>query len=116
MSDKLLQNDPENDEKDAVSTILTSWIARQAWLVLIANVSRQRSNPRRRKGTAQGPRGIQARDRRAIRREILHHVGRRQGCTDISLRGMGADRAEAGRALQFQSDEEKVPHPYELLR
>src|SRR5689334_19663239 len=103
MSEKLLQNDPENEQKDAVSAVLTS-LGLMAGV--IANVSRQRSNPRRRKGTAKGPGGVQARNRREIRREILHHVDRRQGCTDISLRGMGADRAEAGRALQFQSDEE----------
>src|SRR5216683_2786275 len=34
----------------------------------------------------------------------------------VSLRGVGADRAEAGRALHFQSYEEEVSGPGELLR
>src|SRR6266704_4029620 len=80
------------------------------------HVSRQSPNPRRRKGTAQGPRGIQARDRREVRHAILHHQLGWKGCTSISLRGMGTDRAEAGRALHFQSYEEKVSGPGELLR
>jgi MraZ protein len=47
---------------------------------------------------------------------ILHHKSGWEGCSTISLRGMGADRAEAGRALQFQSYEEKVSRPHQLLR
>ena len=47
---------------------------------------------------------------------ILHHQPGWQGCPGVSLRGMGADRAEAGRALHFQSYEEKVSGPGELLR
>src|SRR5271157_541736 len=70
------------------------------------HVSRQSSNPRRRKGTAQGPRGIQARHRREVQQAILHHQPGWKGCTSLSLRGMGADRAEVGRALHFQSHEE----------
>src|SRR6185312_8630497 len=103
MSEKLLQNDPEMAVEHPVLTAFTSLAVTAG---VIAHVSRQRSNPRRRKGTAQGPRGIQARRGREIRREILHHVAGRQECTCLSLRGMGADRAEAGGALQFQSDEE----------
>src|SRR5205085_9371008 len=79
------------------------------------HVSRQSPNSRRRKRTAQGPGGIQARTRREVWAAILHHQLRREGCSSLSLRGMGADRAEAGRALHFQSDEEKVSRPYELL-
>src|SRR6266496_1127074 len=81
----------------------------------LTNVSRQSPNSRGRKRTAQGPRGIQARARREVRSAILHHELRREGCSSVSLRGMGADRAEAGRALHFQSDEEKVSRPNELL-
>src|ERR1700722_3571003 len=80
------------------------------------NVSRQSSNPGRRKRTAQGPSRIQAGDRREIQSAILHHKFGWQGCSSVSLRGMGANRAEAGRALQFQSHEEKISGPDELLR
>src|SRR6266567_1414731 len=80
------------------------------------HVSRQSPNSRGRKRAAQGPRGIQARDRREIRSAILHHQPGWQGCTSLSLRGMGADRAEAGGALHVQSYEEKVSGSGELLR
>src|ERR1700744_1845006 len=80
------------------------------------NVSRQPSNSGRREGTFKGPRGIQAPDRREVRHAILHHLARWEGCSSVSLRGVAADRGEAGKALQFQSDEEKVFEPYELLR
>src|SRR3984893_15900420 len=80
------------------------------------NVSRQPSNSGRREGTFKGPCGIQAPDRREVRHAILHHIARWEGCSSVSLRGVAADRGEAGQALQFQSDEEKVFEPYELLR
>src|ERR1700687_3746183 len=80
------------------------------------HVSRQSPNSRRRKGTAQGPRGIQTGDRRKVQREILHHQPGWQGWPSVSLRGMGTDRAEAGRALHLQSYEEEVSGPGELLR
>src|SRR5580704_2893331 len=80
------------------------------------HVSRKSPNSRRRKRTAQGPFGIQARDRREVRHAILHHQSGWQGCSSISLRGMGADRAEAGGALHLQSYEEEVSRPSELLR
>src|SRR5580700_10620342 len=80
------------------------------------HVSRQSPNSRRRKGTAQGPGRVQAGDRREVRTAILHHKSRREGCSSVSLRGVGADRAEVGRALHFQSYEEEVSGPRELLR
>src|SRR3954466_3813366 len=80
------------------------------------NVSRQPSNSGRREGTFKGPRGIQAPDRREVRHAILHHIARWEGCSSVSLRGVAADGGEAGKALQFQSDEEKVFEPYQLLR
>src|SRR5580765_434454 len=80
------------------------------------NVSRQPSNSSRREGTFKGPRGIQAFDRREVRDAILHHIARWEGCSSVSLRGVAADRGEAGEALQFQSDEEKVFEPHQLLR
>src|SRR5208282_3603403 len=80
------------------------------------HVSRQSPNPRRRKGTAQGPLGIQARDRREVRHTILHHQSGWEGCSSISLRGMGTDRAQVGHALHLQSYEEEVSGPGELLR
>src|SRR5206468_7228699 len=81
----------------------------------LTNVSRQSPNSRGRKRTAESPRGIQARDRREVRAAILYHELRREGCTSVSLRGMGADRAEVGGALHFQSNEEEVSRPHELL-
>src|SRR5215471_7348543 len=80
------------------------------------HVSRQPSNSRGRKGTAQSTRGIQASDRREVRNAILHHQSGRKGCTSLSLRGMAADRREAGTAFELQSDQEKVFEPHELLR
>ena len=80
------------------------------------HVSRQSSNPGRRKRTVEGPGRVQAGDRREIRNAILYHKFGWEGCSSVSLRGMGADRAEAGRALQFQSHEEKVSRPHQLLR
>src|ERR1700693_1892186 len=82
----------------------------------LTHVSRQSSNPGRRKRTPQGPGRVQAGDRREIRSAILHHKFGWQGCSSVSLRGMGADRAEASGALQFQPYEEKISGPDELLR
>src|SRR5690348_16201212 len=81
----------------------------------LSHVSRQSPNSRGRKRTAQGPRGIQARDRREVRSAILHHELRREGCSSLSLRGMGADRAEVGGAVHLQSYEEEVSRSHELL-
>src|ERR1041384_6352694 len=83
-----------------------------ASLVAIAvrknNVSRQPSNSGRREGTSKGPRGIQAPDRREVRHAILHHLARRQGCSSVSLRGVAADRREAGAVIELQSDQKEV--------
>ena len=49
-----------------------------------------------------------ARDRREICAEILHHKPGWKCCSSVSLRGMGADRAEAGGAIDLQPDQEKV--------
>src|SRR5271165_6637076 len=83
---------------------------------MVEHVSRQSSNPGRRKGPIKGPGRVQAGDRREIRSAILHHKSGWEGCSSVSLRGMGADRAEAGGALHVQSYEEKVSGPGELLR
>src|SRR5438552_7653989 len=80
------------------------------------HVSRQSPNSCRRKGAAQSPRGIQTGDRREVQHAILHHQPGWQGWPSVSLRGMGTDRAEAGIALDFQSYEEKISGPGELLR
>src|SRR5206468_7274049 len=81
-----------------------------------SHVSRQSSNPGRRERPSQGPGRVQAGDRREVWPAILYHQPGWQGCSSVSLRGMGADRAEAGRALQFQSYEEEVSRSDELLR
>src|SRR5262249_48684011 len=81
-----------------------------------AHVSRKSPNSRRRKGTFKSPRGIQARNRREICAAILYHEFRRECCSNLSLRGMGADRAETGLAVHFQSHEEEVSESRELLR
>src|SRR3954468_20658681 len=64
------------------------------------NVSRQSPNSRRRKGPFKGPRGIQADSRREVWGAILHHKPRREGCRDISLRGVAEDRGAAGEAFE----------------
>src|SRR5437899_8321906 len=79
-------------------------------------VSWQSPNPRGRKGTAQGAGRVQARGGRKIRQSVLHHQLRREECLGLSLRGVAADRGEAGRPLHLQSHQEEVPEPHELLR
>src|SRR5262245_21412548 len=81
----------------------------------ITNVSRQSPNSCRRQRTTQGPGRVQASARREVRAPILHHQPRREGCTSLSLRGVGADRAEIGRTLHFQSYKEEVSGSYQLL-
>src|SRR6202142_300457 len=81
-----------------------------------AHVSRKSPNSRGRKRTAQGPRGIQAGDRREICPAILYHKFGRRNCPDISLRGAGADRTEAGTAFDLQPPQEEVFDAHELLR
>src|SRR5262249_43211397 len=79
------------------------------------NVSRQSPNSRGRKRTPQSPRRVQAGDRREIRPAILHHQSGRGCCSDLSLRRMGADRAEAGGAIDLQPDQKEVFEQGELL-
>src|SRR5450432_1297970 len=80
------------------------------------NVSRQSPNSDGRKGPTQGSGRVQAGDRREVRPQILYHQSRWEGCPVVSLRGMGADRTEAGFALYFQPNQEEVSQPRELLR
>src|SRR5215469_725283 len=101
--------EPEIQEKFAFFASLLAVAARN-------HVSRQPSNARGRKGTPKSPFRIQAPDRREVRNAILHHQSRRQGCSSISLRGMGTDRGEAGTALEFQSHQEEVFESQQLLR
>src|SRR5215475_1721369 len=81
----------------------------------IEHVSRKSPNPGRRQGPSQGPGRVQAGDRREIRAAILHHESRWGCCSSVSLRGMGTDRTEAGRAFELQSHEEKVSGTHQLL-
>src|SRR5437868_1416224 len=121
-------NDAEEGTKEEVITALASEIVLKA-AVLAAHrisgaprrrggkhVSRQSSNPGRRKGTAQDPCRVQAPYRRALQRGVLHHQPGREDGADLSLRGVAADRGEAGAPLQFQSYEEKAFEPHQLLR
>src|ERR1700688_4098902 len=112
---KSTENSPNRQRLTELCAVFTS-LAVVAVHIGFRNVSRQSPNSRRRKGTPQGPRRIQAGHRREGRTPILHHQSRWQGCSSVSLRGVGADRAEAGRALHFQSYEEEVSGPGELLR
>src|SRR5579863_7465273 len=104
---------PKNRTNNPIQTRLTTLCA---ILSGPRYVSRQSPNSRRRKGTVKGPGRVQARDRREVRTAILHYKSGWKGCSSVSLRGMGADRAETGRALHFQPHEEKVSGPGELLR
>src|SRR5712671_6277985 len=81
-----------------------------------SNVSRQQSSAGRREGTAEGPGGLQAPDRREVQRGVLHHQPRRPRGRDLSGGGVAQDRREAGEALELQSIEEKVFEQSELLR
>src|SRR5689334_9882560 len=117
MKAKNLQITVTEPEKHLELTVLASLMPVLAGAIARKNnVSRQPSNSGRRERTFKGPRGIQASDRREVRHAILHHIARWEGCSSVSLRGVAADRGEAGKALQFQSDEEKVFEPYQLLR
>src|SRR5215475_8678406 len=79
------------------------------------HVSRQSPNTRGRKRTAQSAGRVQAGDRREIRATILYHQLGRQSCSSLSLRGVGANRAEVIRTLDVQSHEEEISGPGELL-
>src|ERR1700743_1303980 len=116
MKAKNLQIAETRPEKHLELTVSSSLMPVLAGVTRKNNVSRQPSNSSRRERTFKSPRGIQASDRREVRHAILHHFARWEGCSSVSLRGVAADRGEAGKALQFQSDEEKVFEPYELLR
>src|SRR5215472_1432234 len=109
---------PNQPQKAVTEPEIQEQIAVFASLLVAAtnHVSRQPSNSRGRKGTSQGPFRIQASDRREVWRPILHHQRGWQGCSSISLRGMAADRGEAGKALELQSYEEEVFEPHQLLR
>src|SRR5512135_223563 len=115
MIENLPQLDQTSEPTDRVTAFTSGAAGFAAGPGQQVHVSRQSSNPGRRKRTPQSPRRIQARDRREVRRAILHHLDGWKGCSDISLLGMRADRAEAGGALQFQSYEEKVFDPHQLL-
>src|SRR5260370_31946224 len=80
------------------------------------HVSRQPSYAGRRKGTAQGPGGIQAPDRREVRDGVLHHQPRWQGCRDLSSGRVAPYRGEADQAVQLQSFEKEISEQSELLR
>src|SRR3954453_4177212 len=118
MKPNSLQNETETLTQTEIAIAFTSFVAALAARNLSkapgkrgkTNVSRQSSNSGRRKGPVKGPCGIQAHGRREIWSAILHHKSRRQGCSDISLRGMAADRGEALKALQLQSGQKELPH------
>ena len=76
-------------------------------------VSRQSSSAGRRKGTAQGPGGIQASDRRALWHGVLHHQPRRQSCGDLSSGRVAPNRGEAGQAVQLQSFEKEISERFQ---
>src|SRR5215467_5149173 len=105
---------PNRSTNSPNRTVLTEFFA--TFAPFKRHVSRQSSNPGRREGPSEGSGRVQAGDRREIRAAILHHKSRWEGCSSVSLRGVGADRAEVGGALQFQSHEEEVSGSDELLR
>src|SRR5271167_330046 len=80
------------------------------------NVPRQLSNTSGRKRTAQGPCGLQAPDRREVRRTVLHHQLGWEGRTDLSVRRVAGHRAEAFKVAQLQPHEKEVPEQDQLLR
>src|SRR5690242_15891190 len=117
MNQKNPQNavtEPKTVQEFAIFTSLMPAIA--GAVARKRNVPRKSPNSSGRERATQSPCGIQAPDRREVRRAILHHFAGWEGCTSLSLRGVAADRAEAGQSLELQSNEEKVSEPYELLR
>src|SRR5215471_7900455 len=110
---------PNQPQKAVTEPEIHQEITVFASLLVVAaknHVSRQPPNPRRRKGTSEDPIRIQASDRREVWDPILHHQRGWEGCSTISLRGVAADRGEAGEVVEFQSDEEEVFEPHQLLR
>src|SRR5512135_3216230 len=112
-------NSPKASENKELATFLTSSLAAAVAAHVRKtpkrgrnHVSRQSPNPRGRKRAAQGARGIQARNRREVQHAILHNQLGWQECPDLSLRGMGAHRAEAGRTFHLQPDEKEVFDPH----
>src|SRR6185436_16762649 len=99
---------PEAARKTGMTVAFTSLVSN--------DVPWQSPNPSGRQGTTQSPCRIQARARRKVRRAILHHLLGREGCSSVSLRGVGADRAEACRSFKLQPREEETTHPHKLLR
>src|SRR5260370_34202245 len=117
MKKKNAQNGVTEPEIQQEITVLASFLPVIAGVVAVRkHVSRQPSNSRGRKGTAQGPRGVQASDRREVRHAILHHQLGRKGCSSLSLRGVAADRRKVGAALELQPNQKKVLEPHQLLR
>src|SRR5947209_1516637 len=117
MNQKNPQIDVSEPVKQLEITVLTSLIPVLAGIAARKNnVSRKPSNSRRRERAFKGPRGIQAPNRREVRRTILHHLARWEGCSSVSLRGVAADRREAGAVIEFQPDQKKVPETHQLLR
>src|SRR5574341_394143 len=80
------------------------------------HVSRQPSNPGRRKGSPEGPGRLQARDRGEVRRGLLHHQRGWAAGAGLALRGMAARRGEAGAPLELQSRQEEAFESHQLLR
>src|ERR1051326_1664343 len=80
------------------------------------HVSRKSSSARGRKGPVQGARRIQAPDRRALQRGVLHHQHRWAGGGGLSGGGVAAHRGQAGETFELQSCEEKISEQSELLR
>src|SRR5215472_16463237 len=116
MNRKTPKNAVTEPEIQQEITVFTSLWPAIAGAIVRRHVSRQPSNSRRRKGTAQSPSGVQAHDRREVRHTILHHQPGRKGCSSISLRRVAADRTKAGLALEFQPDQEETLEPHQLLR
>src|SRR3954462_3298023 len=124
-------NDPKNGATDVKAPSTTGILTAVAGIAVIAArhsrlntpkgrgnkyVSRQPSNPGRRKGKTQDPGGVQAPGRREVCQRVLHHQRGWRAGVDLPDGGMAAPRGEVSAPLQLQSDEEKVFGPHELLR
>ena len=110
---KSTTNSPNRPKVNRFCAVFASFVT--LTLEELMHVSRQSSNPGRREGTPQDPGRVQAGDRREIWSAILHHKFRRQGCSSVSLRRMGTDRAETGRAADVQPYQEEVSQHDRIL-
>src|SRR3954467_12753060 len=107
--------DPKNDAIEPSTTELLTALAGMAVIAARHSrlntpkgrgnkyVSRQPSNPGRRKGKTQDPGGVQTPGRREVCQRVLHHQRGWRAGIDLPDGGMAAPRGEVSAPFQLQS-------------